>query len=433
MDSSHPQETAVDDAVVYVEELANADDYWLSITDAARVCRVQDVSIRRAINRKSLPVRRQRAGQNKRTRFVRASDLTLAGFPILDESAMITTEIGKVDVLSIPRQQQQIVQDHQALMLKLGAMQEALASSQHQLAEGLRQQQESFQEALHSAQTEQAYQLATTKTALTQAQEQLQRALTEATQHFTAEQQTLHQELAQEQNAARARAEQTQLAIKSLRQDLAEEQTKTISRDDHLQADVNALQTTLHKYQTEAQGQLNHLLATQQNLQHTMDTTIQRVEQEAQQRFLTIEQRVTENLKKIEQKFVTQFNAVTEAIAQIQQANEHFRQHTALREQDRDLTIQHMQTQLNQHAQLLPLLPYVQQRLVSEQEIALWSQLLAAQQRELERYQPLLTFLSPEHLEALTRLLAHELATNKQDEAQKTSQYEIDEKTARTI
>src|SRR5579885_3850241 len=104
-----------DDQTRYVEELAGEGDYWLSITDAARVCRVQDVSIRRAIARGALPVRRQRAGQNKRTRLVRASDLPGAGFPIIDESAAITTEIGKADILSIPRQQQRILQDHQQL------------------------------------------------------------------------------------------------------------------------------------------------------------------------------------------------------------------------------------------------------------------------------------------------------------------------------
>src|SRR4051812_2413274 len=86
------------DRVQYVEELGGEGDYWLSLTDASRICRVQDVSIRRAITRGALPVRRQRAGQNKRTRFVRALDLAKAGFPIIDESAAITTEIGKADI-----------------------------------------------------------------------------------------------------------------------------------------------------------------------------------------------------------------------------------------------------------------------------------------------------------------------------------------------
>nr|HET6901447.1 hypothetical protein [Ktedonobacteraceae bacterium] len=50
----------------YADELAGPDDYWLTITDAARATRRQDVS---------LPVRRQYVGLNQRTRLVRASDL----------------------------------------------------------------------------------------------------------------------------------------------------------------------------------------------------------------------------------------------------------------------------------------------------------------------------------------------------------------------
>ncbi len=102
--------------VQYVEALEGEGDYWLSITDAARVCRVQDVTLRRAINRGNLPVRKLTAGQNKRTRFVRASDLPRAGYPIIDESAVITTEIGKADILSIPRQQQEIMAAQRRLM-----------------------------------------------------------------------------------------------------------------------------------------------------------------------------------------------------------------------------------------------------------------------------------------------------------------------------
>src|SRR5258708_22049082 len=180
MDFSGSQEApAAEDPVVYVDELTGTGDYWLSITDAARVCRVQDVSIRRAINRKVLPVRRLRAGQNKRTRFVRASDLEPAGFPIIDESATISTEIGKVDLLSIPRQQKQIVQDHQALLLQVGATQETLTSLSEHIEIELRRQQDQFHASLQSAQEEQTRQLTAAFTHVAQDQEKLQLALTE--------------------------------------------------------------------------------------------------------------------------------------------------------------------------------------------------------------------------------------------------------------
>lgn len=102
------------DRIRYVEELENQDDYWLSLTDAARICRVQDVSIRRAINAGRLPVRRAPAGDNRRTRFVRASDLPRANFPILDSGAAITSDIRKVDILNIPLQQQRLAEQQEA-------------------------------------------------------------------------------------------------------------------------------------------------------------------------------------------------------------------------------------------------------------------------------------------------------------------------------
>lgn len=51
------QSNAKNELVQYVEELADENDYWLSITDASRVCRVQDINIRRAIEKGHLPVR----------------------------------------------------------------------------------------------------------------------------------------------------------------------------------------------------------------------------------------------------------------------------------------------------------------------------------------------------------------------------------------
>jgi len=156
------QNTQDESKVRYVEELEGENDYWLSITDAARICRIQDVSIRRAIAAGRLPVRPTRAGDNKRTRFVRASDLPRANFPILDASAAITSDIRKVDILSIPLQQQRLAeqQDAQAtafsqleqrLTEQLAAMAEAQRAAQERLSQieatfvtTLQQQQEEF-------------------------------------------------------------------------------------------------------------------------------------------------------------------------------------------------------------------------------------------------------------------------------------------------
>src|ERR1017187_220027 len=94
----------------HVEELAGPDDYWLTLTDAARATRRQDVSIRRWISKGLLPVKRQHVGLNQRTRLVRASDLA-ALTPIIDPAGAISTERGRLDLTSIPTQQAQIKAD----------------------------------------------------------------------------------------------------------------------------------------------------------------------------------------------------------------------------------------------------------------------------------------------------------------------------------
>ena len=58
----------------WVEELAGPDDYWLTLTDAARVTRRQEVTIRRWVAAGTLSVRNRPLGLNKRTRHVRAID-----------------------------------------------------------------------------------------------------------------------------------------------------------------------------------------------------------------------------------------------------------------------------------------------------------------------------------------------------------------------
>jgi hypothetical protein len=135
--------TQKNDRTRYVEELEGQDDYWLSITDASRICRVQDVSIRRAIASGRLPVRKQGAGDNKRTRFVRASDLPRANFPILDAGAAITSDIRKVDILDLPLQikrlTQLLTQIQATQTLELGKMREELEAAQTGMQEQIKQ------------------------------------------------------------------------------------------------------------------------------------------------------------------------------------------------------------------------------------------------------------------------------------------------------
>lgn len=80
-------------------------------------------------------------------------------------------------------------------------------------------------------------------------------------------------------------------------------------------------------------------------------------------------------------------------------------------------TLDEQQTQLDRQSQLLPLLPYVGQQLITEQSMAEWTQewanletrLMATQKNELARYQPLLTLLHPQRLAQLEQLLNNEV------------------------
>lgn len=109
----------------YADELTGPDDYWLTITDAARATRRQEISIRRWISKGLLPVRRQHVGLNQRTRLVRASDLA-ALTPIIDPAGAITSERSRLDLTSIPAQQAQIKASQQTLLTQFEQLQHQL-------------------------------------------------------------------------------------------------------------------------------------------------------------------------------------------------------------------------------------------------------------------------------------------------------------------
>ncbi len=381
-----------DDQTRYVEELAGEGDYWLSITDAARVCRVQDVSIRRAIARGALPVRRQRAGQNKRTRFVRASDLPEAGFPIIDESAAITTEIGKADILSIPRQQQRILQDHQQLLLRFAEMQDALASSQALLLANLQRQKEEAQESLQALKMEQTEQLATTEARLLQQQERLQQLLFSLEQRLEQVEQQTHRDLAR----------------------LQEEATQ---RETSLRADLQAQQASFEAYQREVRQTLTDLEDRQQQRlashQQAAQEHLQRVEQEIRVHLSKLEQQISGALEQHAQHVAGRFASLAEQLSRLQHFSEQIQHDMTERARELERGLEQQQQQLDQHALLLPLLPYVEKRLLTEQDEVAWRQALAAEehristgiQQQFAQYQPLLNLLTPERLELLAHLL----------------------------
>lgn len=83
--------------LVVVDDLSEPEDYWLTLTDAARITRRQEVTIRRWVAAGHLPVRRQPMGLTKRTSHVRASDLARLT-PIIDPTAAISGATAHLDL-----------------------------------------------------------------------------------------------------------------------------------------------------------------------------------------------------------------------------------------------------------------------------------------------------------------------------------------------
>lgn len=392
-----------EDRVRYVEELEEEGDYWLSITDAARVCRVQDVSIRRAITRGALPVRRQRAGQNKRTRFVRAHDLAKAGFPIIDESAAITTEVGKADILSIPRQQQHILQEHQRLMSSLDEMQQRFADYQVKMQADLQDLRDQWQGRLRAWQEESRQLLAQVEIRLAQDQEQLHTKLAEA------ERQRL-QDLEQVQGDLALLEQRFSQEQQQLTQVLAQVRVNAQEQETRFQNALSIQATTLETYQAENLQRLEELSKLQQEHFGASRQAFQQAQEQTRQQLLQQEQRLHDDLKNARQTTAIQLQQLTEQIATLQQTDESLKSEIAAKRQDLARITQHQQAQLDEHAQLLPLLPYSGQRLVNEQDLAECRLALTSLEQRLlaeqERYRLLLPLLTPERLAALEQLLA---------------------------
>ncbi len=106
-----------------VDALAGPEDYWLTITDAARATRRQDITIRRWIATGQLPVRQHTVGLNQRTRQVRASDLARLT-PIIDPTVVITGEEGRLNLMSIPVEQAQLKASQQQLQQQVATLRE---------------------------------------------------------------------------------------------------------------------------------------------------------------------------------------------------------------------------------------------------------------------------------------------------------------------
>jgi chromosome segregation ATPase len=150
------QDAGKDDLIQYVEELASTEEYppgdaWISLTDAARVTRTSEAMARRWVTSGRLKVKKDPVGVPPRTRLVRLSDVAQIR-PIVDPTAAITGEVRKLDLASIPRQQLQIMEDHQQLLLAIAALRSGVDEFSAEIRDRLRHELDELEKRLNSRQ-----------------------------------------------------------------------------------------------------------------------------------------------------------------------------------------------------------------------------------------------------------------------------------------
>lgn len=273
------QNTQDESKVRYVEELESENDYWLSITDAARICRVQDVSIRRAIAAGRLPVRQQGAGDNKRTRFVRASDLPRANFTILDASAAITSDIRKVDILSIPLLQQKLGEQQEAQGVAFTQLEARLTEQLAAMAEAQRAQAERYEQDQRAIQERMSQIEATFTTTLLQQQEEFSQYRLATDQQLAAlalAQATLQTSLQEGLEALERKTDQVTQRLASQIKSITSQQEADLDKIKRLREQID----THESAQVEALSQLGVSITGMKSLHDGLQLQISELEKE---------------------------------------------------------------------------------------------------------------------------------------------------------
>ncbi len=288
----------------YVEELAGPDVYldgdaWISLTDAARVTRTSEAMARRWVTSGRLPVKKETVGIPPRTRLVRLSDVA-AIRPIVDPTAAITGEVRKLDLPSIPRQQLQIMEDHQRLLTQSEALRQTVERETTELRDHLRLGLDALEAQLHSRQdtlathvTQQLAalhdfvneQLAGTRESIQEqrtALERLAAALADQHQHFT----QVHVELGQRVNT-QDQGQSTRLQEVTTRLD-AEDQRQ----QQHLE-ELNAAQEMLERDQARDVAELTTRL-------EALDPRLVQVATDARNALAPVQTRVESQVRQID-------------------------------------------------------------------------------------------------------------------------------------
>ncbi len=247
----------------YVEELASAEAYpdgdaWISLTDAARVTRTSEAMARRWVTSGRLPVKKEAVGIPPRTRLVRLSDVA-AIRPIVDPTAAITGEVRKLDLPSIPRQQMQIMEDHQRLLAQTTALHEIVEREMTELRAHLRRDLDALETHLQTRHD----------TLATHVTQQLAAFRDSMTEQLAGTRESIQEQRTELERLAAALADQ--------HQHLTEAHTELVQR-------VNTLdQTQQHRFtevtaRLDAQGQAQHRQS--EALNNTLTQTTEALEQQ---------------------------------------------------------------------------------------------------------------------------------------------------------
>lgn len=335
----------------HVEELAGPEDFWLTITDAARATRRQDVSIRRWIAKGLLPVRRQNVGLNQRTRLVRASDLAKLT-PIIDPAGAISTAQGRLDLTSIPVQQAHIK-----------AAQQQISTQLDQLLETIKSKAEEVRQALDVQRIQQEQQHASL------------RADIEAT--LDQQRDGFIQRFGEIETALAQQREGTTKRFKALTEKLAQQRTEHEQALSRLQTRIDAAETVFFQQIAALRGQIqdwqDRVSAQQQDLVDLSTRLTERIDRETQEREQLADyiMKLTSSVMNHEQQLALERQErqhMAAIIAEQQAAFEHETgERIALAEQLTQLTTQHTK-QKERNQQLLLTVSRQQQILTSLQE-----------------------------------------------------------------
>ncbi len=398
--------------IQYVQELANADDVWITVPHAARITGASESMANRWVSSGRLPIRgnpetrqEELLGIPPRTRSCRLSDVR-AIRPILYPDLVTGSAIRTLDLPSIPQAvaritaaQEQINQDHQQLKEQQTTLQDAVDNNMAQLRQETQQQQEELRRQLREV----------CELLATQLQETvawLKGVLPTISAQFTAQQeelQTLHDKLQQADISHKATLNDLRNVVNQQYTDLRVELItagETTRREQ--QATTNHIQTLLEKLelaQTQQQAQFTQALHLHQQ---QVAEQLRQIADKNAQRQRDLEQRITKEATQYNEQFV---KLSTQAQEFARQCDGSFQE---IHQQQEELagqvnTVSHRTDTL---AQSIP-----QQQDAHRSRLDVLEQIVAEQGKQLMHYEHLLSL--PSQLDSLYHeLTARGLITN---------------------